>query len=109
MFLISSILGKRLEKQYWTLQQCCTFTQHWLALAVNSASDANTDIEKGGKKAMYKNRNTRMGNGMRGTRRMGGILYSAECRQTFRGMFSNFLVNVLKHSGECRQTFRGMF
>ena len=45
---------------------------------------------------------------MRGTRGMGGMLYSVECRQTFRGMTSNIPGNVAKHSGECRQTFRGM-
>ena len=44
-YLISSILDldKRLEKQCWTLQ-------HWLALAVNSSSDANTDMKKGKEK-----------------------------------------------------------
>ena len=36
--------------------------------------------------AMYKTRNTGTGNGMRGTRGMGEILYSGECRQTFQGM-----------------------
>ena len=55
-------------------------------------------------KAMYKNRNTGTGNGTRG---MGGMLYSGECRQTFRGMAPSIPGNVLKHSGECRQTFRG--
>ena len=71
--------------------------------------------------AMYKIRNTGTGNGMRGTRGMGGMLYSGECRQknipgnvlkhsgecrkTFRGMSPNILGNVHKHSGECRQTF----
>ena len=62
---------------------------------------------------------------MRATRGMGGMLYSGECRQTFRGMgnvlkhsreclptsrgiSSNIPGNVAKHSGECRQTFRGM-
>ena len=58
---------------------------------------------------MYKNRNTGTRNGMRGTRGMGGLLYSGECRQIFRGMSPNIPENVAKHSGECRQTFRGMF
>ena len=40
MFLYSSFLDKRLEKQCWTLQQ-------WLTLAVDSARDANADMEKG--------------------------------------------------------------
>ena len=40
--------------------------------------------------AMYKTRNTGTGNGMRGTREMGGMLYSGECRQTFPGMLSIF-------------------
>ena len=50
--------------------------------------------------AMYKNRNTGTGNGIRGTRGMVEMLYSGECRQTFRGMSSNILGNVPKHSGE---------
>ena len=59
--------------------------------------------------AMYKNRNTGTGNGMQGKRGMGGILYSEECRQTFREMSPNIPGNVLKHSGKYRQTFRGTF
>ena len=66
-------------------------------------------------KAMHKTRNTGTGNGMRGTQGMGGMLYSGECRQIFRGMFSNIPGmssnipgNVAKHSGECHQIFRGM-
>ena len=55
--------------------------------------------------AMYKPRNTGTGNGMQG---MGGMLYSGECRQTFRGMYSNIPGNIVKHSRECSQTFRGM-
>ena len=58
--------------------------------------------------AMYKTRNTGTGNGMRGTRRIRGMLYSGECGQTFRGMSSNIPRNVAKHSRECPQTFRGM-
>ena len=57
---------------------------------------------------MYKGRNTGTGNGMRGTWGMGGMLYSEECRQIFRGMSSNIPGNVLKYSGECHQTFRGI-
>ena len=49
-----------------------------------------------------------MRNGMRGTRGIGGMLYSGECGQTFLGMSSNIPRNVVKHSGECRQIFRGM-
>ena len=56
-------------------------------------------------KAMYKTKNTETGNGMQETREMGGMLYSGECRQTFRGMLLNIPGNVLKHSGEYRQTF----
>ena len=59
-------------------------------------------------KAMYKIRNTGTGNGMRGTRGMGGMLHSGEHHQIFRGMSSNIPGNVAKHSGECHQTFRGM-
>ena len=58
--------------------------------------------------AMYKTRNAGTGTGMRGTRGIRGMLYSGECRQTFRGMLPNIPGNVLKHSGECPQTFRGM-
>ena len=50
-----------------------------------------------------------MGNGMQGARESGVMLYSGECRQTFRGMLPNILWNVAKHSGECPQIFRGMF
>ena len=65
---------------------------------------------------MYKTRNTETGNGMRGTQGMGGMLYSGECRQIFRGMSSDISGNVakhfrgyvLKHSGEFCQTFRGI-
>ena len=57
---------------------------------------------------MYKTRNTGMGNGTQGNRGMGGMLYSGECRQTFRGMLLNIPENIVKHSGECSQTFRGM-
>ena len=57
---------------------------------------------------MYKTRNTGTGNGMRGTRGIGGMLYSGECPQTFRGMSPNIPGNIAKHSGEYRQIFRGM-
>ena len=59
-------------------------------------------------KAIYKNRNTGTGNGMRETRRMRGMLHSGEYRETFRGMSPNISGNVPKHSGECRQIFRGI-
>ena len=55
---------------------------------------------------MYKTRNTGTVNGMRGTRGIGGMLYSRECRQTFRGTTSNIPGNVAKHSRECPETFR---
>ena len=69
--------------------------------------------------AMYKTRNTGTGNRMQGTRGIRGMLYSGECRQTFREMSPDIPGNVLKHSkdipgnvvkyyGECRQTFRGI-
>ena len=51
---------------------------------------------------MYKTRNTGTGNGMRGTRGMGAMLYSEECHQTFRGMSQKIPENVAKHSGKCR-------
>ena len=56
---------------------------------------------------MYKTRNTGTGNGMRGTRGIGGMLYSGEC-QIFRGISPNIPGNIAKYSGECRQTFWGM-
>ena len=58
--------------------------------------------------AMYKTRNTGTGNGMGGTRGPGRMLYSGECRQTFRGMLLNIPQNVAKHSEGCPQTFQGM-
>ena len=57
---------------------------------------------------MYKTRNTGTGNGIRGTRGMGGMLYSGECCQTFQGILLNIPGNVLKRSGERCQTFREM-
>ena len=59
-------------------------------------------------RAMYKTRNTGTGNGMRGTRGMGGMLYSGECCQTFRRIPPNIPRNVTKYSGECAQTFQGI-
>ena len=61
-----------------------------------------------GCKNQCKTGNIGTGNGMRGTRGIGEMLYSGECGQTFRGMSSNISGNVAKHSGECPQTFRGM-
>ena len=58
--------------------------------------------------AMYKTRNTGTGNGMRGTRGIGGMLYSGECCQTCRWMSPNIPGNVAKYSGECHQSFWGM-
>ena len=56
---------------------------------------------------MYKTRNTGTGNGLRGTRGIGGMLYSGECPQTFRGMSPNIRGmspnipgNVVKNFGE---------
>ena len=57
---------------------------------------------------MCKTENTGTGNGMLGTREIGGMLYSVECRQTFWRMSSNIPGNVAKHSGECCHTFQGM-
>ena len=65
--------------------------------------------------AMYKTRNAGTGNGMRGTRGIGGMWYSGECRQKFqgmsrifRGMSPNNPGNVAKYSGQYRQRLRGM-
>ena len=58
--------------------------------------------------AMYKTKNTGTRNGMRGTRGIGRMLYSGECRQTFREMSPNILGNVTKHSREYHQRFHEM-
>ena len=50
--------------------------------------------------AMYKTKNTGTRNGMRGTRGIGGMLYSGECRQIFRGMSANIPGNIIKDSTE---------
>ena len=47
--------------------------------------------------AMYKTKNTGTRNGMRGTRGIGGMLYSGECRQTFPGISSKIPRNA--HNG----------
>ena len=77
-------------------------------------------------RAIYKTRNTGMGNGIRGTQGMkipGNVSKdSGVCSQTFwgmciripanlikfRGMFLRIPGNVSKDSGECSQTFWGM-
>ena len=51
--------------------------------------------------AMDKTTNTVTGKGIRGTRGIGEMLYSGECRQIFRGMLLNITGNVNKHFGEC--------
>ena len=54
---------------------------------------------------MYKTRNTRTGNRMRGTRWIGGMLYSGKCRQTFLGISLKIPGNVSKRSGKFSKTF----
>ena len=54
---------------------------------------------------MYKIRNTRTGNRMRGTRWIGGMLYSGKCHQTFLGISSKIPGNVSKRSGKFSKTF----
>ena len=73
--------------------------QNWISKTVHC-------IPWSQRRAIYKNRSTGTGNGMLGTRGMGGMLYSGECRQTFRGTSPNVPGNVLKHSGECPQTIQ---
>ena len=58
---------------------------------------------------IYKTRNTGTGNGIQGTQGIGGMLYSGECCQTFRGMLPNIPGNVAKYFGECRKKFWGIF
>ena len=50
-----------------------------------------------------------MSSNMGETQRIGGMLYSGECRQIIWGMSSNIPENVIKHSGECCQTFQEMW
>ena len=66
--------------------------------------------------AMYKTRNTGTRSGMRGTRRIWGMLYSGKCCQTFQrmspyawGMLPNIAGSVAKHCRKCCQTFWRMF
>ena len=55
--------------------------------------------------AMCKTRNAWTGNRMRG---IGGMLYSGECRQTFRRISLNNPGNVAKYSRECCRKFQGI-
>ena len=85
------------------------FFHKWLHFSFDGfLSTFNMCMQLPNVNAMYKTRNTGTGKGMRGTRGIGGMLYSGEYRQTFRGMSPNIPGNVSKHSGECPQTFRGM-
>ena len=85
------------------------FFHKWLNFSFDGfLSTFNMCIQLPNVNAMYKTRNTGTGKGIRGTRGIGGMLYSGEYRQTFRGMSSNIPGNVDKYSGECPQTFRGM-
>ena len=77
--------------------------------------------------AIYKARNTRTGNGMRGmfTRIPGNVILlfkgmlkkipgnvpedSGECSRGFRGIFEKIPGNVQEDSGQCFRRFRGMF
>ena len=52
---------------------------------------------------MYKTRNKGTGNGMQGTRGIGGMLYSMECPQTFWALSPNIPGNIIKDSAECPQ------
>ena len=85
------------------------FFHKWLNFSFDGfLSTFNMCIQLPNVNAMYKTRNTGTGKGIRGTRGIGGMLYSGEYRQTFRGMSSNIPGNVAKYSGECWQIFRGM-
>ena len=85
------------------------FFHKWLHFSFDGfLSTFNMCMQLPNVNAMYKTRNTGTGKGMRGTRGIGGMLYSGEYRQTFRGMLTNIPGNVAKYSMECRQTFRGM-
>ena len=63
--------------------------------------------------AIYKTRNTGMGNGMRGMRGMSipgnAQEDSGECSKRFRGMLNKIPGNAQQDSGECSKRFRGMF
>ena len=85
------------------------FFHKWLHFSFDGfLSTFNMCMQLPNVNAMYKTRNTGTGKGIRGTRGIGGMLYSGEYRQTFRGMSSNIPGNVAKYSGECWQIFRGM-
>ena len=85
------------------------FFHKWLHFSFDGfLSTFNMCMQLPNVNVMYKTRNTGMGKGMRGTRGIGGMLYSREYRQTFWGMSSNIPGNVAKYSGECWQIFRGM-
>ena len=85
------------------------FFHKWLHFSFDGfLSTFNMCMQLPNVNAMYKTRNTGTGKGMRGTRGIGGMLYSREYRQTFWGMSSNIPGNVAKYSGECRQIFHGM-
>ena len=85
------------------------FFHKWLNFSFDGfLSTFNMCIQLPNVNAMYKTRNTGTGKGIRGTRGIGGMLYSGEYRQTFRGMSSNIPGNVAKYSGECWQIFGGM-
>ena len=85
------------------------FFHKWLHFSFDGfLSTFNMCMQLPNVNAMYKTRNTGTGKGMRGTRGIGGMLYSREYRQTFWGMSSNIPGNIAKYSGECWQIFRGM-
>ena len=85
------------------------FFHKWLHFSFDGfLSTFNMCMQLPNVNVMYKTRNTGTGKGMRGTRGIGGMLYSREYRQTFWGMSSNIPGNVAKYSMECRQLFRGM-
>ena len=46
-----------------------------------------------------------MGNGMRGTRGIGGMLYSGECPRKIQRIFENNLRHVVKHFVESMKGF----
>ena len=79
----------------------CLFIKILLGVCLRKRLDKARNMIILEKLATYKTRNTGTGDGVRGTRRMGGMLYSGECRQTFVGMSPNIPGNVAKHSGEC--------
>ena len=88
---------------YLTLVTCFYQFLHCLFLLLTSNISVLLLLSL--KRAMYKTTNAGTYCGILEMQRIGEKLYSWECRQTFRGIFTNIPRNVAKYSQECPQTF----